>query len=92
MSCTDYLILEGDNLSTIFSGVSLNIFGFKIDTMHLFATVAVLIVFPTRLLKDLQFLSYLSGIAKYLHTMFFVWIHNLNDVLWFLQPVESLQR
>ncbi|XP_047940027.1 amino acid transporter AVT1A-like [Salvia hispanica] len=61
MSCTDYLILEGDNLSTIFSGVSLNIFGFKIDTMHLFATVAVLIVFPTLLLKDLQFLSYLSA-------------------------------
>ncbi|XP_041997769.1 amino acid transporter AVT1A-like [Salvia splendens] len=61
MSCTDYLILEGDNLSTIFSGVSLNILGFKIDTMHLFATVAVLIVFPTLLLKDLQFLSYLSA-------------------------------
>ncbi|XP_057770409.1 amino acid transporter AVT1A-like isoform X1 [Salvia miltiorrhiza] len=61
MSCTDYLILEGDNLSTIFSGVSLNIFGFKIDTMHLFATVAVLVVFPTLLLKDLRFLSYLSA-------------------------------
>lgn len=64
MSCTDYLILEGDNLSTIFAGVSLNVFGFKIDTTHLFATVAVLVVFPTLLLKDLRFLSYLSGSIK----------------------------
>ena len=70
MSCTDYLTLEGDNLSTIFSGVSLNIHGFKIDTKHLFAVVAVLVVIPTLLLRDLRVLSYLSGIANYL---FFVW-------------------
>ncbi|KAH6772195.1 Transmembrane amino acid transporter family protein [Perilla frutescens var. hirtella] len=61
LSCTDYLILEGDNLSTIFSGVSLNIFGIKLETMHLFGSVAVLIVFPTLLLKDLRFLSYVSA-------------------------------
>lgn len=61
MSCTDYLILEGDNLSTIFTGMSLNIFGFHIEKMHLFASIAVLVVFPTLLLKDLRFLSYLSA-------------------------------
>ncbi|CAL0321293.1 unnamed protein product [Lupinus luteus] len=59
--CIEYIILESDNLSSLFPNASLNLGGIELNSHILFALIATLAVLPTVWLRDLSILSYISA-------------------------------
>lgn len=59
--CVEYIILESDNLSSLFPNAHLSLGAFELNSHHLFALLTTLAVLPTVWLRDLSILSYISG-------------------------------
>ncbi|XP_043707740.1 amino acid transporter AVT1C-like [Telopea speciosissima] len=81
--CVEYIILESDNLSSLFPNAHLSIGGFVLDSHHLFALMATLAVLPTVWLRDLSVLSYISAggvIASILVAVCLFWVGLVDQV------------
>ncbi|XP_051116525.1 amino acid transporter AVT1C-like [Andrographis paniculata] len=59
--CIEYIILESDNLSSLFPNAHLNLGVLELDSHHLFAVMTALAVLPTVWLRDMTILSYISA-------------------------------
>ncbi|CDY18351.1 BnaA04g22360D, partial [Brassica napus] len=81
--CVEYIILESDNLSSLYPNAGLSIGGFELDARHLFALLTTIAVLPTVWLRDLSLLSYISAggvIASVLVVLSLFWIGLVDDV------------
>ncbi|KAJ4720737.1 Vacuolar amino acid transporter 1 [Melia azedarach] len=82
-SCVEYIILEGDNLSSLFPNAHLSFCGFNLNSHHLFALMTTLAVLPTVWLRDLRVLSYISAggvIASVLVVLCLFWVGLIDQV------------
>ncbi|CAL9087227.1 unnamed protein product [Musa textilis] len=81
--CVEYIILERDNLSSLFPNAQLNIGGMHIDSRLLFAILTTILVLPTTWLRDLSILSYISVggvIASVLVVLSLFWVGTVDKV------------
>ncbi|KAI3866410.1 hypothetical protein MKW92_048323 [Papaver armeniacum] len=81
--CVEYIILEGDNLSSLFPNAHLSIGGLVLNSRHLFAVISTLAVLPTVWLKDLSLLSYISAggvVASVLVVACLFWVGIVDNV------------
>ncbi|KAL5735014.1 hypothetical protein ACOSP7_032875 [Xanthoceras sorbifolium] len=81
--CVEYIILESDNLSSLFPNAHLSFGGFYLNSHHLFALMTTLAVLPTVWLRDLSILSYISAggvIASVLVVLCLFWVGLVDQV------------
>ncbi|XP_068315368.1 amino acid transporter AVT1C-like [Pyrus communis] len=81
--CIEYIILESDNLSSLFPNAQLSLGGFVLDAHLLFAIATTLAVLPTVWLRDLSVLSYISAggvIASILVSLCLFWVGLVDGV------------
>ncbi|WZZ17524.1 hypothetical protein YC2023_110613 [Brassica napus] len=72
----EYIILESDNLSSLFPNAALSIGGFHLDAPHLFALLTTIAVLPTVWLRDLT-----GGvIASVLVVLCLFWVGLIDEV------------
>ncbi|KAL5709973.1 Amino acid transporter avt1c [Ranunculus cassubicifolius] len=81
--CVEYIILESDNLSSLFPNAHLSFRGYVLGSHHLFALVVTLAVLPTVWLRDLSILSYISAggvIASVLVVCCLFWVGLVDKI------------
>jgi vesicular inhibitory amino acid transporter len=81
--CIEYIILESDNLSSLFPNAHLSLGAFKLNSHIVFAVMTTLAVLPTVWLRDLSILSYISAggvIASVLVVLCLFWAGLVDEV------------
>ncbi|XP_030928785.1 amino acid transporter AVT1C [Quercus lobata] len=81
--CIEYIILESDNLSSLFPNANISLGGFELNSHVLFALMTTLAVLPTVWLRDLRVLSYISAggvIASVLVVLCLFWVGLVDGV------------
>ncbi|CAK8571178.1 unnamed protein product [Lathyrus sativus] len=81
--CIEYIILESDNLSSLFPNAHLSLGGFQLNAHILFAIITTLALLPTVWLRDLRILSYISAcgvIATIVVVLCLLWVGVVDDL------------
>jgi len=76
--CIEYIIMESDNLSSLFPNAHLSLGGFELNAHILFAILSTLAILPTVWLRDLRILSYISG----KNASFFLQVYVVHLIIW----------
>ncbi|KAL8247571.1 hypothetical protein R6Q59_008787 [Mikania micrantha] len=91
--CVGYIILESDNLSSLFPNAHLNLGGFILDAHRLFSIMTTLAVLPTVWLRDMSVLSYISAggvIASIMVAICLFWVGLVDNIGFQIETTKAL--
>ncbi|KAI3748590.1 hypothetical protein L6452_11766 [Arctium lappa] len=91
--CVEYIILESDNLSSLFPNAHLNLGGLVLNSHYLFAIMITLAVLPTVWLRNMSVLSYISAggvIASVLVAVCLFWVGLVDDIGFQIETTKTL--
>nr|XP_043631511.1 amino acid transporter AVT1C-like [Erigeron canadensis] len=91
--CVEYVILESDNLSSLFPNAHLNLGGYILNAHYLFAITITIAVLPTVYLTDMRLLSYISAggvIASILVAICLFWVGLVDDIGFQIETTKTL--
>ncbi|KAJ0465553.1 putative amino acid transporter, transmembrane domain-containing protein [Helianthus annuus] len=91
--CVEYIILESDNLSSLFPNAHLNLGGLILNAHYLFAIMMALAVLPTVWLRDMSVLSYISAggvVASVLAAGCLFWVGLVDNVGFQIETTKAL--
>ncbi|XP_068656990.1 amino acid transporter AVT1B-like [Aristolochia californica] len=79
----EFVILMGENLSSVFPNVHLAFLGTHLNSLQFFSVLATLAVLPTTWLRNLSFMSYLSAggvVASLLVVACLLWVGLVDQI------------
>ncbi|KAI7735995.1 hypothetical protein M8C21_022407, partial [Ambrosia artemisiifolia] len=91
--CVEYIILESDNLSSLFPNAHVNLGGLILNAHYLFAIIITLAVLPTVWLRDMSVLSYISAggvVASVLAAGCLFWVGLVDNVGFQIETTKTL--
>ncbi|KAI7745756.1 hypothetical protein M8C21_021939, partial [Ambrosia artemisiifolia] len=91
--CVEYIILESDNLSSLFPNAHVNLGGLILNAHYLFAIIITLAVLPTVWLRDMSVLSYISAggvVASVLAAGCLFWVGLVDNVGFQIETTKAL--
>jgi len=91
--CVEYVILESDNLSSLFPNAHINLGGYILNAHYLFAIALTIAVLPTVWLRNMSVLSYISAggvVASVLVTVCLFWIGLVDNVGFQIESTRTL--
>ncbi|KAK1412941.1 hypothetical protein QVD17_34565 [Tagetes erecta] len=79
--CVEFIILEGDNIASLFPSISLHLGGLNMDSVHFYAILSAVIMGLTLLVKNARVISFLSAtgvVATVMVILCVLWLGTVN--------------
>ncbi|KAM0042648.1 putative amino acid transporter, transmembrane domain-containing protein [Helianthus debilis subsp. tardiflorus] len=92
-ACVEYIILESDNLSSLFPNAYLSLGGHYISSQYLCAIMVTLVVLPTVWLRDMSVLSYISAGGVFVSILLVIclfWVGLVDNIGFQVESTKTL--
>ncbi|XP_076945476.1 amino acid transporter AVT1C-like [Bidens hawaiensis] len=92
-ACVEYIILESDNLSSLFPNAQLSLGGYHLTSHYLCAIMVTLVVLPTVWLRDMSVLSYISAGGVFVSVLLvfcLFWIGLVDNIGFQIESTKTL--
>ncbi|XP_076910846.1 amino acid transporter AVT1C-like [Bidens hawaiensis] len=92
-ACVEYIILESDNLSSLFPNAQLSFGGYHLTSHYLCAIMVTFVVLPTVWLRDMSVLSYISAggaFVSFLLVICLFWVGLVDNIDFQTESTKTL--
>ncbi|KAD2804826.1 hypothetical protein E3N88_38203 [Mikania micrantha] len=92
-ACVEYIILESDNLSSVFPNAHLNLGGYDLSSHYLCAIMVTLAVLPTVWLRNMSILSYISAGGVFVSVILVIclfWVGLVDNIGFHVESTKTL--